>query len=172
MTSRFYVGIDLGKSGGITLVTSGNVIIQWPMPPTDELIVSALMNIVKLIFSINQDPTITIIMEQTSPRPNEGVVSVSTFAKHCGGVYYACLLLSMLYNKNLKKPLKIAPATWKKHFGLLDSKLSKYDKKKLSVDYVNKRFNQSLTYSRNGIADAILIALYLYEEEDKLNNAV
>lgn len=171
MTSNYYIGIDLGKSGGISCINNGEILGQYSMPITEETIIAMLFGYVKSLLKIDKYAIIKFVMEKTSPRPNEGVVSVSTFARHCGGVYYTCLLLSMLYVNNVLLPIRIAPATWKKHFELLDSKLSKYDKKKLSVDYVNKRFGQSLTYNKNGIADAILIALYSYEGDvnDKTN---
>lgn len=172
MDSKFYIGIDLGKSGGLSCIQDGNIVYQEQMPKTERDIVTELHCLVMTIMSKAPNANITIAMEKISPHPGEGVVSVATFANHCGGISYTCTCLHMMYRKHVNEVVRIAPTTWKKHFGLLDSKISKYDKKKLSVDYVNKRFGQSLTYSRNGISDAILIALYLYEKEGEIQHAV
>lgn len=154
-----YIGIDLGISGGIAVINyAGTILNLYRMPKTPEEQISLLLTIVDQLTG-----PIYIYMEQVSARPGEGVSSVHKFGYHCGGIYYTCMLLS-IENDNVVAPTRISPTLWKKHFGLIDSTISKYEKKKLSVTYVNNIYNKSLKYSDNGLADAILIAEYARTE--------
>ena len=165
LNNCLYVGIDLGKTGGIAVVdgVDGKVLDLYDMPATELEIVTALHDTIKELREVGKQ-AIVIGMEQTSARPGEGVVSVRTFALNCGGVYYTCLLLSELYDNITVS--RISPALWKKHFGLISPKASSWQRKKDSVDYVNTKFKMNLKYNKNGIADALLIAQYLRCEAD------
>ena len=156
------IGIDLGKTGGIAVLsTTDGLMDLCDMPQTEEEIVELLYGTVEDLKESGYR-NITIAMEQTSSRPGEGVVSVRTFALNCGGIYYTALFLAML-NPGITVS-RIPPALWKKHFGLISPKATAYQKKKDSVDFVNRKFNMSLRYNKNGLADALLIAHYILEE--------
>lgn len=156
----YYIGIDLGKTGGIACIDHKREIISLsPMPELVENQIRLLDELCKQISCDDPLARIHITMEQTSARPGEGVVSVSTFAKHCGGIYYTCMFLALIYD-NVMMPQRIAPALWKKAFDLIDSKLSKYEKKQMAVTLVNEKYGLDLKYKDNGISDALLIALY------------
>jgi len=159
-----YVGIDLGIHGGIAVIDSDNQLLDLvEMPATELEIVTELNRIVEELVECKLS-SIIIAMEQTSARPGEGVVSVRTFALNCGGIYYACLLLSVLHDKITVS--RIAPALWKKHFKLISPKATAWQRKKDSVDYVNTKFKMNLKYNKNGLADALLIARYVKEESE------
>ncbi|MFA5453647.1 MAG: hypothetical protein WC248_08750 [Candidatus Methanomethylophilaceae archaeon] len=154
----YYLGIDLGKTGGLALLNSaGKIVTYEAMPETPEEIIKSLINLCSWALEGEVQASVHIVMESVSPRPEEGVVSVATFAKHCGGVYYTCIMIHLTMD-GVQFPSRIAPMLWKKTFGLIDSKASKYEKKKASVDFVNARYKQGFKYKDNGITDAILIA--------------
>lgn len=160
MPRTYYIGIDLGKSGGIACIDSDEKIISlMPMPESIETQIQALDSLCRQLAEDDPLAKIHITMEQTSPRPHEGVISVSTFAKHCGGIYAVCMFLAMMQD-NVIPPQRIAPTLWKKRFNLVDSKLTKYEKKKIAVDLVNSKYDLDLKYKDNGLSDALLIAVF------------
>jgi crossover junction endodeoxyribonuclease RuvC len=171
-SKNIFIGIDIGKSGGVAIVDEeGKVLFLKPMPDYQEfarLMLDALDEYVEA-----SNVKIECTMEHVGAMPGEGVSSVFKFGYGSGLVYGTMILLSELYIP-LLMPERISPMLWKKMFGLLGKELSKYDKKKLSVDYVNKAYKMNLTYSKNGLADALLIAEYsrrmflINKEEAKL----
>ena len=163
---RYSIGIDLGKTGGIAVFSDDSVMYgYWPMPPTESAIVDRLITLYEGLLRRSPRATISTTMEMVHAMPGEGVSSVATFANHSGGVYGACVAISKMMDR-VDLPLRILPSEWKKHFGLIDAKASKYEKKKMSVDYVNKEYYTKFKYVDNGITDAILIARYMVEKKD------
>lgn len=157
-----YFGVDLGKTGGLALIdAAGEILNCQGMPNTPESIINTTIEWIEELVDGDTDVKIYPIMEQVNAMPGEGVSSVFKFGYHCGGMFYMFEALRQKYPDNIMYAVRIAPILWKKKFGLINSELSKYEKKKLSVDYANELFNLSIKYSDNGIAEAILIAEYL-----------
>jgi len=162
-----YIGIDIGKKGGVACIRDGAVSIQ-KIPIIDskinhEELVNMLINLVaKASLLCHPQDGIYIAFESTSARPQEGVSSAFVFGLSSGGVLYTALALKHLV-KEVADVMKIAPSKWKKHFGLIAPELSKYEKKKLSVAYCNDKYGMELKQTEDGLADAILIAQYVQD---------
>lgn len=157
-SKNLFIGIDIGKSGGVAIVDEeGEILFLKPMPEYHEFARFMLNALDEYVESTNV--IIECTMEHVGAMPGEGVSSVFKFGYGSGLIYGTMVMLSELHIPVLM-PERISPMLWKKMFGLLGKDLSKYDKKKLSVDYVNKKYKMNLTYSKNGLADALLIAEY------------
>lgn len=154
---KLFMGIDLGKAGGIALLNEeGEILVLESMPPGHE--------IVKRFFQIFEEhieaSTIDVYMEHTSARPGEGVASVRTFGYHCGGIYFMLESLRMVHGESNISISKVHPILWKKHYGLIMPDESSWEKKKAGVERANSIFKTKIKNSNNGQADALLIALY------------
>ena len=154
---KLFMGIDLGKTGGIALLDEeGEILLLESMPQDHE--------IVKRFFQIFDEyieaSTIDVLMEHTSARPGEGVVSVRTFGYHCGGIYFMLESLRMVHGEDNISIAKVHPMLWKKHYGLTMPDESSWEKKKAGVERANSIFKTKIKNSNNGQADALLIALY------------
>jgi crossover junction endodeoxyribonuclease RuvC len=157
-----YFGVDLGKAGGLALIDAdGEILDCQSMPDTPESIIKTIIEWTNEMIDSDADIKIYPIMEQVNAMPGEGVSSVFKFGYHCGGVFYMFETLRQMYPDNIMYAVRIAPILWKKKFKLINSELSKYEKKKASVDYANELFSLEIRYTDNGIAEAILIAEYL-----------
>jgi len=156
---KIYIGIDIGKKGGIAILKETGEIETIRMPADKKVLLHLdLIKYIGSLKSIGGDKY--ICLEKTSSRPGEGVVSAYKFGYAAGGLGYLLYHLSF-EDSSFKWIHHVHPITWKRHFELLDSNCSKYQKKKLSVDYCNKEYNMSLKYKDDGMADAILLAKYM-----------
>ncbi len=158
MMKNIFIGIDIGKNGGIAMIDEdGALLLLKEMPDYSEFPKFILDNITEYAEASNTN--IECTMEHVGAMPGEGVSSVFKFGYGSGLIYGTMLMLSEIYDTVLR-PERITALLWKKMFGLVGHNLSKYEKKKISVDYVNKTYNKHLKYCQNGMADALLIAEY------------
>jgi len=139
------IGIDPGKSGGISLIGRENLIAE-PMPETVGDLVDLLRDL-----SINR-PCVAYV-EVVHSMPKQGVVSSFTFGRGLGNLEAALQALSV--------PLKwVRPQVWQKELGCL----TKGDKN------VSKRRAQELFPAvkvTHALADSLLIAEYGRRNEER-----
>ena len=176
---RAYLGIDIGRRGGTSLLIRSRS-IEHKMPTvvvekTKKLKIDIPKLVDRLCHAAEEcdryDIELHFIYEKTSSMPHEGVTSAFAFGHASGGVAYVLQVLERMYPETVYIH-KVAPAVWKKHFGLIDSEQSKYKKKLASVKYANKNLKKSFKNTDDGMADALLMAhyaRYIVEEQDENN---
>lgn len=133
------MGIDPGKKGGIAVIGPLNEVLYLSKMPAIHL------EILELFMTLRDEYKVEMIfIEETQYRPNQrGVITTLTNYGRLLGYIEALGI----------KCTKIHPTTWKKKFGLTKDKAD-------SINMANREFNQSLSISRDGEAEALLIALY------------
>jgi len=151
----YYCGIDSGAKGAIAFLNhdgSFNSVID--MPTLEEFIQG--------IFDArwdNDDETVVAI-ESVHPLPGQSCMASFSY----GGNFMLAKAIGMFYNKH---PYMVVPQLWKKHYGLKRGKEeSKTDYKHRSVELAKKLFPSAtdlLTISKDGRAEALLIAKYIYD---------
>lgn len=151
-----YIGIDPGLKGAIAAIDDDdNVLFLEDLPPILSMYTSWL------ITALADGREFIVGHEDVYGRPGQSCKANNTFMKAAG----MSELVGRTYARNDQSFFKIAPATWKRHFGLTTSKdLSKTDKKHLSVDLARKLYpsvEKDLLYSKDGRAEALLIARYI-----------
>jgi hypothetical protein len=176
---RAYLGIDIGRKGGTSMLIRSKS-IEHKMP---TLMVTkskkTKIDIPKIVDRLahaaeecdRYDIELHYIYERTSSMPHEGVTSAFAFGHSSGGIAYTLELLARMYPETVYIHI-VSPASWKKHFELIDSEQTKYQKKLASVRYANKNMNKSFKNTDDGMADALLMAhyaRYLVEEQDGNN---
>ena len=140
-----YCGIDPGRFGAIAFINEDESLY----------VVEDLNNEYKaLIDKWKNTDIICVWIEDVYGRPNQSCKANTTFMKHAGK---AELLAECICDE----VIKVTPSVWKESFGLSsNNKISKADKKKMSVLLANKIFNTDIPNSKDGRAEALLIALY------------
>lgn len=140
-----YGGIDPGLSGAIAFINEDESIHS----------VEDLNSSYKELIDKWKGKSIhSIYVENVFGRPGQSCTANTTFMKHAGK---AELLAECICNNIVL----VTPSIWKKSFGLItNNKLSKIDKKRLSIELANKIFNTDIPKNKDGRAEALLIALY------------
>lgn len=98
-----------------------------------------------------------VSVEDVHGMPGQSCVANTTFMKLAG---YAELMGWSVASAGF---MKVAPQTWKKHFGLISKGLTKTQRKNLSIELARKLYPDvadQLTPSKDGRAEALLIARY------------
>lgn len=154
-------GIDPGKKGGLAIIEDDKLVerIVMPINKEDNIDWGVIAD-----FLSKHKPNVVYI-EQVSARPGQGVCSMFSFGKSYGGLFGVC--------GALKLPVKsVIPRTWQKKL-MGDETHEKED----TIKFVQDKFpdNSLLATSRSkvshdGMADAIAIACYGYNEEVRINN--
>lgn len=150
-TDKIYVGIDPGAKGAIAYIEPNKVtIIDMPQPE------EALM-----FFShINPKDNYNVGIELVHALPGQSCTAMFTYGEN----FLLAKLLGLWYNRS---PVMIPPQRWKKHYGLKRAEgESKAEFKRRSVDLARKLYpdlTDILKYSKDGRAEALLIAHYLKE---------
>lgn len=138
---QIYVGIDPGKSGGITALDgSGGVVCVDKMPP-DPMGVSDLLEYIKRC-----GDSVKVMVERVHSSPQMGVKSAFTFGEGYG-ILHGCLCA-------LKIPHDIVrPQVWQKELGCM----SKGDKNVTKARAAALFPAFTVTHA---VADSMLIAEY------------
>ena len=155
------VGIDPGIAGAICFFSSGNVIDVIDMPTMAEgkknkkqVNGRQIYNEIMLIKNKFMNEKMSVIVEQVSAMPGQGVTSMFNFGQSFGVIKGICsaMELPIFY---------VRPAKWKKHFELINS--SK-DASRTKAIEIFPYFSPNLAKKKDSNkADAILIASYYYE---------
>lgn len=164
MTIKF-VGIDPGSKGAIAVINEdGSVDIVQDLANDVQL---HAFNLEMLwLDHLTNNVTYIVAVEDVCGRPGQSCKANTTFMKLAG---YAELIGCMI-GDNYDT---VKPQVWKKHYGLITpSSMTKTEKKHLSIAKAKELFPdfaEHLTASKDGRAEALLIALYgkhLYEERN------
>lgn len=157
--SKRFIGIDPGANGAMVIINedaSINII------DLDKY----LEGYVQLTTMLSHSIDTHVIVEDVCGRPGQSCQSNTTFMKLAG---YAEMLGFYLSYPNGTFD-KVKPQIWKKHFGLITRGLTKTQRKHLSIDLAKKLYPsvaEQLTASKDGRAEALLIARYCKDEYER-----
>ncbi len=159
------IGIDPGISGAICFFEGGQIkeIIDMPTmadgkknkrqingPQTYNEIYSRIKKVSK--------NDITVVIEQVSAMPGQGVTSMFNFGQSFGVLKGICsaMQLSMQF---------VRPAKWKKYFGLIKAEKDASRTKVIEIfPYISSQLSRKKDSNK---ADAILIASFFYNTYKK-----
>ena len=159
------IGIDPGISGAICFFENGQVkeIINMPVmadgkknkrqingPQTYNEILRRIKNYPK--------KDITVVIEQVSAMPGQGVTSMFNFGQSFGVIKGICsaMQLSIFF---------IRPAKWKKYFGLIKTEKDASRTKVIEIfPYISSELSRKKDSNK---ADAALIASFFYNTFNK-----
>lgn len=153
---RAYVGVDPGSKGAIAFIYTGKPrkIVIEDMPSEIEA-----LRILKHS-TLERDEDYKVAMELVHPLPGQSCIASFTYGEN----NMLAKLLVMCYNSN---PVMVSPQRWKNYYGLKRAKgESKTEYKRKSVDKARELFpelTEQLKYSKDGRAEALLIANWLKE---------
>ena len=155
------VGIDPGIAGAICFFSSGNVIDVIDMPTMAEgkknkkqVNGRQIYNEIMLIKNKFMNEKMSVIVEQVSAMPGQGVTSMFNFGQSFGVIKGICsaMELPIFY---------VRPAKWKKHFNLINSEKDSSRTKAIEMfPYFSSQLSKKKDINK---ADAILIAYFHHE---------
>lgn len=160
MTTR-YIGIDPGSKGAIASIDSDNNVLKLCDLSKSYLDYWILMQDWE-DWEGRWDRTDAAV-EDVCGRPGQSCQANTTFMKLAGMAELTgyCISSDMTLVK---------PQVWKKHFGLIFPKtMTKAEKKRKSVELARELFPSvadQLLYSKDGRAEALLIARYLKDVQE------
>ena len=152
------VGIDPGIAGAICFFSSGNVIDVIDMPTMAEgkknkkqVNGRQIYNEILLMKNKFLNEKMSVIVEQVSAMPGQGVTSMFNFGQSFGVIKGVCAAMQL--------PIFfVRPAKWKKHFDLINSQK---DSSRVKAIEMFPKFSHMLSKKKDSNkADAILIANY------------
>ena len=155
------VGIDPGIAGAICFFSGGNVIDVIDMPTMAEgkknkkqVNGRQIYNEIMLIKNKFKNEKMSVIVEQVSAMPGQGVTSMFNFGQSFGILKGMCsaMQLPMFF---------VRPAKWKKYFNLINTEK---DASRTKAIEIFPYFSINLSKKKDANkADAILIASYFEE---------
>ena len=153
------IGIDPGLSGAVAILDDLKIFNMFDMPIMSEgkknknqLNSAELVNIIKSNILTNENTS--VIVEQVSAMPGQGVTSMFNFGQTFGAIKGICASLNL--------PIfYVRPAKWKKHFDLINSSKDASRTKVIEMyPSISSRLSKKNDFNK---ADAILIARYFKE---------
>ena len=156
----YIIGIDPGISGAICFFENGNIIDVIDMPSMAEgkknkkQVNSAQIHneIRSRIKNVPKD-NISVVIEQVSAMPGQGVTSMFNFGQSFGVLKGICasMQLSMYF---------VRPAKWKKYFNLIKTEKEASRTKAIEIfPQISGKLSKKKDVNK---ADAILIASFFY----------
>ena len=159
------IGIDPGISGAICFFEDGQVkeIIDMPVMADgkkNKRQINGPQTYNEILRRIKDYPKkdITVVIEQVSAMPGQGVTSMFNFGQSFGVIKGICsaMQLSMFF---------IRPAKWKKYFGLIKTEKDASRTKVIEIfPYISSELSRKKDTNK---ADAVLIASFFYNTFDK-----
>ena len=159
------IGIDPGISGAICFFEDGQVkeIIDMPVMADgkkNKRQINGPQTYNEILSRINkfQKKDITVVIEQVSAMPGQGVTSMFNFGQSFGVLKGICsaMQLSMFF---------IRPAKWKKYFGLIKTEKDASRTKVIEIfPYISSKLSRKKDSNK---ADAVLIASFFYNTYKK-----
>ena len=159
------IGIDPGISGAICFFKDGQVkeIIDMPVMAEgkkNKRQINGPQTYNEILKRINkfQKKDITVVIEQVSAMPGQGVTSMFNFGQSFGVLKGICsaMQLSMFF---------IRPAKWKKYFGLIKTEKDASRTKVIEIfPYISSELSRKKDSNK---ADAVLIASFFYNTYKK-----
>lgn len=159
-TDKIYLGVDPGSKGALAFIfPDGHVVIEDMLDP-EEFVVRC-----GSIWEDTEDYRVGL--ELVHALPGQSCTAMFTYGEN----FLLAKLICLCYNRN---PVMIPPQRWKKHYGLKRAEgESKTKFKRRSVDLARKLYPEltdDLKYSKDGRAEALLIAHYLKEQDSEQGN--
>ena len=161
------IGIDPGISGAICFFEDGQVkeIIDMPVMAEgkkNKRQVNGPQTYNEISSRINKfsKKDITVVIEQVSAMPGQGVTSMFNFGQSFGVLKGICsaMQLSMYF---------VRPAKWKKYFGLIKTEKDASRTKVIEIfPYISSQLSRKKDSNK---ADAILIASFFYNTYKKID---
>lgn len=156
-----YIGIDPGSLGCVAVIDDYNRVLGLADLSKDYHTYWCLMqDLVDLVGSYEDT---YVVVEDVCGRPGQSCAANTTFMKLAG--------MAELVGYSLGTFSKVKPQVWKKHFGLIfDKTMTKTQKKHESIRLAKELFPSvadSLTASKDGRAEALLIARYCKDVQCK-----
>jgi len=159
------IGIDPGISGAICFFEDGQVkeIIDMPVMAEgkkNKRQINGPQTYNEILKRINKfhKKDITVVIEQVSAMPGQGVTSMFNFGQSFGVLKGICsaMQLSMFF---------IRPAKWKKYFGLIKTEKDASRTKVIEIfPYISSELSRKKDSNK---ADAVLIASFFYNTYKK-----
>ena len=154
---KLIAAIDPGLSGAIAII-EGDTAKTYDMPTYREK-KKNWIDVPLLIEILKQLPKGTdIVIEAVHSMPRQGIASTFKFGRGFGILIGVCACLEL-------NTIFVYPQTWKKYFKLSQNKED-------SIALANKIFGKKIPKSKDGRAEALLLAYYYLktmEEEDENN---
>ena len=155
------VGIDPGIAGAICFFSDGQVIDVIDMPTMAEgkknkrqVNGRQIYNEIMLIKNKFMNEKMSVIVEQVSAMPGQGVTSMFNFGQTFGAIKGVCAALEL--------PIFfVRPSKWKKYFELINS--SKDSSRTKVIEMYPSLSSQLAKKKDVNKSDAILIARYYYD---------
>lgn len=155
-----FIGTDPGAHGAIAIIEGDRIVIHDLTGDIKDYWY-AMTNLTE------PDVPTVVYVEDVHGRPGQSCVANTTFMKLAG--YAELLGFSIADSFN-----KVPPQTWKKFYGLTGKKgETKTQKKHRSIELAKELFPSvagQLTASKDGRAEALLIAEYGRQQYEKENN--
>jgi len=159
------IGIDPGISGAICFFEDGQVkeIIDMPVMADgkkNKRQINGPQTYNEILKRINNLPKkdITVVIEQVSAMPGQGVTSMFNFGQSFGVLKGICsaMQLSMFF---------VRPAKWKKYFGLIKTEKDASRTKVIEIfPYISSNLSRKKDSNK---ADAVLIASFFHNTFNK-----
>ncbi len=138
-----YVGIDVGKNGGIAILFEDCQPAVYPY--SDDGFVEIMEDI--------KDEDVRICVEEVHAMPKQGVVSMFKFGKSAGFIEGVLKAFKIPYQL-------IRPQIWKKEFNLNSDKQASIDVCKKLYPKANLLATPRCRKEHDGMAEALLMATY------------
>lgn len=152
----YYVGIDSGAKGAIAFLNSDGSYNSVTDMPDLKGFIEGFRN---GTWDSDGD-NFVVAIESVHPLPGQSCMASFSY----GGNFLLAKALGMVYNID---PVMISPQAWKKHYGLKrDKDETKAHYKGRSVELARELFPAAkdlLMLSKDGRAEALLIAKYIYD---------
>lgn len=113
-SSKLYLGIDPGQSGGFGFIDSSVSVV--PMPSTERDIWDRIVHI-QSVFGVHQRREVVAVIEKVHSMPKQGVASSFKFGMGYGGLRMALIAARIPFEE-------IPPQTWMKALGIPSKKES------------------------------------------------
>lgn len=147
---HLYLGIDPGKKGALAIIDDDNNV--YKLEDLDDLYVYWIKSMI-----FDECNFYTGCVEDVCGRPGQSCKANTTFMKVAGKA-------ELMADCICEEVVLVKPQIWKKYFNLITSRdLTKTEKKHLSIEKAKELFPSvadKLTASKDGRAEALLIALY------------
>ena len=159
------IGIDPGISGAICFFEDGQVkeIINMPVMAEgkkNKRQINGPQTYNEILKRINKfsKKDITVVIEQVSAMPGQGVTSMFNFGQSFGVLKGLCSAMQL-------STYFIRPAKWKKYFGLIKTEKDASRTKVIEIfPYISSELSRKKDSNK---ADAVLIASFFYNTYKK-----
>ncbi len=141
---KHYIGIDPGRKGGMCVVRSDGIPMEWIRMPAPPQIIDWLT----LVSSKYFNPV--MVTEKSQAMPKQGIVGAFRYGAHFGIFATVAIMLQIPYHE-------IRPQIWKKALGLSQNKMDSITACRRIFPTV-ELIPAGCRKEHDGIAEALLIA--------------